>query len=335
MPEFICEICSDGFDANKYNKLYKEEIPIIYISKMYDYYPSLTQDSTQFINILQERIKAVGEIIVYEQESHFRGTFLEKDLPLGITLVTPRRNQTTASDGSTIEVKLHQDMSILDDAPLYTFLMGIQNHPKKPVYTTIVSNKVLYDSLSEDARECLQKPIFKQNKPTSYSNDIHFEPRFRPLLVMDKEKGPIFKLRPIDSEEIQPQGDEAIRCYEELKTKRDYAAEHSTWKFELKKGDILLIYNHLTIHTRDSFEANYDDTDRKILRVYVSDCKGGSDSNSSISVLTAPTVPPACGSSSAIRRYGNTTRCCSNKDHFGAWEIKGLGGAIPICYIRR
>lgn len=30
------------------------------------------------------------------------------------------------------------------------------------------------------------------------------------------------------------------------------------------------IYNHLTTHTRDSFEANYDDTDRKMLRTYVS-----------------------------------------------------------------
>jgi len=238
----------------------------------YRYYKSENQDETQFLDILLNRINDFGEIIVYEQEAHFQGNFLDNELPKGITLVTPRKNQTTASDGSTIEVKLHQDMSILDDAPPYTFLMGIQEHPVKPVYTTIVPNHVLYDLLSEDVRECLQKPLFKQNKPTSYSKDIHFEPRLRPLLVMDIEKGPIFKLRPIDSEEIQPQGDKAIRCYEELKTKRDYAAEHSKIKVELKKGDILVIYNLLTTHTRDVFEAYHNGTDRIILRTYVSDC---------------------------------------------------------------
>jgi hypothetical protein len=296
----------------------------------FGYYRSENQDETQFLDILLNRINDVGEIIVYEQESHFGGTFLGTELPKGITLVTPREKQTTASDGSTIEVKLHQDMSILDDAPPYTFLMGIQEHPVKPVYTTIVPNQDLYDLLSEDARECLQKPVFKQNKPTSYSKDIHFEPRLRPLLVMDKEKGPIFKLRPTDSDEIQPQGDEAKRCYEELKTKRDYAAEHSKYKVELKKGDILVIYNHLTTHTRDVFEAYYNGTDRIILRTYVSDCKSDSDSNSSISDLTAPTVLPACGSRAAIRRYGNTTRCCSDNDHFGSWKITGLVWQPPF-----
>ena len=114
----------------------------------YRYYQSENQDETQFLDILLNRINDFGEIIVYEQEAHFRGIFLDNELPKGITLVTPRKNQTTASDGSTIEVKLHQDMSILDDAPPYTFLMGIQEHPVKPVYTTIVSNHVLYDLLS-------------------------------------------------------------------------------------------------------------------------------------------------------------------------------------------
>jgi len=238
----------------------------------YSYYKSETQDSTQFLDILLNRIKDVGEIIVYEQESHFRGTFLGKELPLGITLVTPREKQTTASDGSTIEVKLHQDMSILDDAPPYTFLMGIQEHPKKDVYTYIVSNQDLYDRLSPDVQKCLQEPKFTQNKPTSYSNETEFVPFDRPLLVMDKEKGPIFKLRSTDSDEIQPVDEFAQNCYNELKKQRDYVAEHLSKKFVLKKGEILVIDNHRTIHTRDIFKAYYDGTDRIILRTYVSDC---------------------------------------------------------------
>ena len=61
---------------------------------MYHYYPSTTQDSTKLVDILLERISEFGEIIVYEEESHFRGIFLDKRLPLGITLVTPKNKQT-------------------------------------------------------------------------------------------------------------------------------------------------------------------------------------------------------------------------------------------------
>jgi len=237
------------------------------------YYPNTTQDSTKLVDILLERINEFGEILVYEQESHFREVFLGKELPKGITLVTPRKRQTTASDGSTIEVKLHQDMSILENAPQYTFLMGVQEHPKKKVYTSIVSNRVLYDLLPDDVKQGLQKSIFLQNKPTSYSEDTFFESFPRPLLVMDEEKGPIFKLRPTDSGEIEPLDEEAKYCYGELIKHRDYAAEHLAEKILLLKGDILIIDNHRTVHTRDVFDAYFDGTDRMIFRVYVSQHK--------------------------------------------------------------
>jgi hypothetical protein len=99
-----------------------------------------------------------------------------------------------------------------------------------------------------------------------------FKPFYRPLLVMDIEKGPIFKLRPIDSNEIQPINKLAECCYKELIKQRDSAADHLTeCKIELKKGDILVIDNHLTTHTRDVFEAYDDKPNRIILRAYVSD----------------------------------------------------------------
>ena len=154
--------------------------------------------------------------------------------------------------------------------------MGIQEHPTEKVYTYIVSNQKLYDSLSKKTKQGLQEAIYIQNKPTSYSNDTYFKPFLRPLLVIDKEKGPIFKLRATDTDEIEPTkkfGDEYYKlgcdCYKELKEKRDLAAATLSEKILLKKGDILVIDNHRTIHTRDTFTAYLDGTDRMILRVYV------------------------------------------------------------------
>ena len=240
---------------------------------MYNYYPNTTQDSAKLVDIFLEYINNFGEIIVYEEELHFRGIFLDEELPPGITLVTPRKKQTTASDGSTIAVKLHQDMSILENAPPYSFLMGVREHPNPDidVYTYIVENKDLLDLLPEDVQKGLQESIFLQNKPTSYSEDQSFDPFLRPLLVMDEEKGPIFKLRSTDSDEIQPTTEFGDYCYRELLEKRDYAAANLSQKFLLKKGDILVIDNHRTVHTRDIFPAYFNGTDRMIFRVYVDD----------------------------------------------------------------
>ena len=63
--------------------------------------------------------------------------------------------------------------------------MGIQEHPYVPVYTRIVSNSDLYQLLSPDVQQCLQKPFFQQNKPKSYSESQHFIPFNRSLLVME------------------------------------------------------------------------------------------------------------------------------------------------------
>ena len=203
--------------------------------------PSTTQDNTKFVDILWERINSVGKIIVYTVESHFRGYVADKELPQGFTLVTPRPNQTTASDGSTIKIKFHQDMSMFEKPPRYTFLMGIQEHPTEKVYTYILSNQKLYDLLSKKCRCGLQQAIFMQNKPTSYSNNTDFEPFLRALLVMVNGR-PMFKIRATDTNEIEPVGDLARACYKELKEKRDFAADPKNHLVEIifiEKGGIL------------------------------------------------------------------------------------------------
>lgn len=233
------------------------------------HYQNLTTNKTNFVDTFLKEINKFGNIITYEQESHFRGSYLGNELPFGITMVTPRKNQTTASDASTQTIKLHQDMSILEIPPPYTFLMGIQEHPDIPVYTRIVSNLDLYQLLSPDVQQCLQKPFFQQNKPKSYSESQHFIPFNRSLLVMVPLKGPMFKLRTTDTDEIQPVNNFSDYCYQQLLQKRDYAEKYLSQKYLLKGGDMLIIDNHRSVHTRDSFPAYFDGTDRIILRAYV------------------------------------------------------------------
>ena len=255
--------------ANILNKQYENQN--VDKNQLYKIYYSQTQDKTKFVDVFLEYIKNFGEIIVYEEESHFRGSLFGKELPPGITLITPKENQTTASDGSTIEVKLHQDMSMLENAPKYTFLMGIQEHPEKDVYTYIVSNQELYNLLTDRCKLCLQKEIFLQNKPSSYPKDRYFEPRNRSLIVMNKKEGPILKLRATDTNEIEPTTIEGKECYQELKEKRDFAAVSLSVKILLNNGKILALDNHRTVHTRDSFVANFgkNQINRMLLRAYV------------------------------------------------------------------
>ena len=239
-------------------------------SKNYHFFQKVTTCDNKLVKEYLRHIKKFGNIISYDQEVHFKQKLFNKDLPTGVTVVTPRKIETSASNGSLIKVKLHQDMSALSDPPLYTFLMGIREHPIN-VYTYVVQNQDLYNLLSEETRNGLQKDIYLQKKPDSYPDNYYFKSFVRPLLVMDKIKGPIFKLRPTDNYEIIPLTDLAKSCYDELLKKRDEITYNPDLfkNFMLKKGDILVINNHKTLHTRDSFNANYDGTDRIVIRSYV------------------------------------------------------------------
>jgi len=234
----------------------------------YIYFPGASQNPEEYPDTFLRYINEYSELIAYEEESHFRYDYLGNTLNEGITIVTPQQMQTTASDGSTIRVVLHQDMSIKLNPPRYVTLMGVQGHPTQEVYTILADTKVLYDRLSEEIRTCLQEPVFLQKAPDSYSDDQKksFDEYRRPLLVM-VDGYPMFKLRSTDSDELVPMSPYAKYCYDTLLVARDYVEEQLATRIMLNPGDILIIDNWRMLHSRDSFPAFFDRKGKNINRM--------------------------------------------------------------------
>jgi len=239
----------------------------------YVYFPSASNNPGEFPEVFLQYIEKYGNLIAYEEESHFRYDYMGKKLNNGITIVTPKQIQTTASDGSTIKVVLHQDMSIKLRPPDATALMGVQDHPTQEVYTIIVDTKVLYDRLSDEVKECLQEPLFLQKAPDSYTDEQKelFKEYRRPILVME-DGYPMFKLRSTDSDELEPVSPKAKYCYNTLLVARDYVEDQLAKRIIIKKGDIIIMNNHKTLHSRDSFPSFFDrkkNINRMIFRGYL------------------------------------------------------------------
>jgi hypothetical protein len=180
--------------------------------------------------------------------------------------IRPVQGGKEGSNGSGEPLNFHMDMSYeFTKAPEWLALLCLREGVDPDVKTPFVSNRVLYSRLEENYPEdlvILKDPAsYKIERPPSAGGGFAEE---MPLLTGDRADDATFWLR-VHHDRIVPQNERAKTAFSHMQSLMDEIADNSV---HLVAGDVFLINNWKSLHTRTKFKAAFNEKDRLLQRSY-------------------------------------------------------------------
>ena len=171
---------------------------------------------------------------------------------------------TKSSSGSKEPMGMHSDFAFSDNRPDWLILMCLRNNDNIPTRVSIVNEICKQLTLKEI--EVLKSQKFKIFPPDS---SLVAEARIDSILSV------------IGNNFISRFNKDKCTGIDDISNmvlnKFAFIAEDKGIDILLKPGDVLIFNNKLMLHSRKSFEAKYDGSDRWLQRVY---CKSKNEVNS-------------------------------------------------------
>lgn len=173
-------------------------------------------------------------------------------------------SDTKSSSGAKEPMGMHSDFAFSDNRPEWLILMCLRNNDNIPTRVAIVNE--ICKQLTLEEVEVLKSQKFKIFPPDS---SLVVEPRIDSILsVVDNNFISRFnKDKCIGTDNIS----------NAVLNKFAAIAEDKGIDILLEPGDVLIFNNKLMLHSRKSFEARYDGSDRWLQRVY---CKSKNEMSS-------------------------------------------------------
>lgn len=180
--------------------------------------------------------------------------------------VSPKKDKldTKSSSGSKEPMGMHSDFAFSDNRPDWLILMCLRNNDNIPTSISIVNE--ICEQLTLEEIEVLKSPKFMIFPPDSSSAR---DPKVDSILSI------------INNNFISRFNKDKCMGTDDISnaalTKFASIAEAQGLDIYLNPGDVLIFNNKLVLHSRQSFEARYDGSDRWLQRVY---CKAKDEVNS-------------------------------------------------------
>jgi L-asparagine oxygenase len=167
-----------------------------------------------------------------------------------------------SSQGSRTELGLHRECTFSDVGPDF---IGLYCHRGGDVATYIVSAARLQHCLSDRQWEILRQPRFATPVPPLFRRDSPAAAAHHPhSIFLGERDNPEIR---VDTTLTRGTDHEAEAALDELRTLawHDDVLE----RVVLNPGDLLLLDNRKCLHGRQAFTANFDGSDRWLVRLYV------------------------------------------------------------------
>jgi len=180
--------------------------------------------------------------------------------------IRPVQGGKEGSNGSGEPLNFHMDMSYeFTNAPEWLVLLCLREGVDPDVKTPFISNRALYTRLEDNYPEdlaILKDPTsYKIERPPSAGGGFSEE---MPLLTGDHADDATFWLR-VHHNRIVPQGERAKTALSHMQSLMGEIADDSV---HLVAGDVFLINNWKSLHTRTKFKAAFNEEDRLLQRSY-------------------------------------------------------------------
>lgn len=171
--------------------------------------------------------------------------------------ISPMKDKirTKSGQGSSEPMGMHSDFAFSDHRPDWLILMCLRNEQKIPTRICLVND--ICNQLSFEEVEMLKSPNFLIFPPDSSAVK---EPR-RDAILFQKENDVISRFNKDKCKGVDTK-------YQAILDKFASIADNQGQEVFLNPGDALILDNRYALHSRQSFTARYDGTDRWLQRVY-------------------------------------------------------------------
>lgn len=204
----------------------------------------------------------LGYLYSYKQESN--GNIFNNIRP------TAKNEKLQSSESSDILLELHKEIAFHDISPDFILLYCLREDRTAKALTGVASIRNALQFLDSSSIAELRKPQFLIGVDYSFSPSKG-KNHDKKISVLN---GPLDDPYLIyDADLIKPMNDQAKDAIHKL----DGALRKVMNWVSMKSGDLLIIDNNKSVHSRTAFQAFYDGYDRWLQRCFIKKCKVSSE----------------------------------------------------------
>lgn len=199
--------------------------------------------------------KYLGELYGFAQESD--GIIFNNIRP------SPKYRAQQSSESSDVLLELHTEIAFHEFRPDFLLLYCLRQDCHKMARTGVASIRRALPLISKHAREELVKPQFSLAYDLSFGNLHGKNNGIKKVAVLEGDIDDPYMT--YDSDLMTPMTEQAESALMEL----DTALRNTMHEVRLEAGDLIVIDNRRTSHSRTNFKTYYDGRDRWVQRVFV------------------------------------------------------------------
>ncbi|WP_163576198.1 TauD/TfdA family dioxygenase [Halomonas faecis] len=197
----------------------------------------------------------LGDMYAFAQESE--GLLFNNIRP------TFKNTSKQSSESSGVYLELHTEVAFHEFRPDFLILNCLRKDPERQAKTGVSSIRLALPLLSKETKECLFQPLYSFAYDLSFGNEHGKKNSIKRASVLQGPKDDPYLT--YDSDLITPHGEKASLAIDEL----EKALRSTMQTFRLQEGELLLVDNRRTAHSRTSFKARFDGKDRWLQRSFV------------------------------------------------------------------
>ena len=210
----------------------------------------------------------LGDPVAYRAEKH--GALVQNVYPTRAQRDAPSNESSAATLGFHTELTFSRsspDRPLHAAAPDFVLLLGLRCPADRAATTAIVPADRVCERVGAENEAVLREPRFQLMAPYSFTRDADGSRPWSPPVAL--VRGPVG--RPSVAFDtacgvraLSPAGERALTALKEACDAPDLR-----YCVQLRAGDLFLLDNHRCAHSRSSFPASFDGSDRWLQRGYV------------------------------------------------------------------
>ncbi|WP_172642756.1 TauD/TfdA family dioxygenase [Advenella kashmirensis] len=197
----------------------------------------------------------LGELYGFIQESE--GSLFNNIRPL------PQSASVQSSESSDVFLELHTDIAFHEFRPDFLLLYCLRQDHHQQAKTGVACVRKALHMLSKEIIDELRKPNFSFAYDLSFGNFLGKSNKLKNCPILEGDLSDPYMT--YDSDLITPLNEKSSSALREL----DLALRSTMETVVLEPGDLIIIDNRRTSHSRTKFKAYFDGYDRWLQRVFV------------------------------------------------------------------
>lgn len=197
----------------------------------------------------------LGELYGFIQESE--GSLFNNIRPL------PLSSSVQSSESSNVFLELHTEIAFHEFRPDFLLLYCLRQDRHKMAKTGVACIRKALPMLSKETIDELRKPNFSFAYDLSFGNFLGKSNSLKNSPILEGDLADPYLT--YDSDLITPLNEKSSSALREL----DMALRSTMKTILLEPGDLIVIDNRRTSHSRTKFKAHFDGFDRWLQRVFI------------------------------------------------------------------